>query len=75
MFLETIPNPFLTLLILFRVQVVPNAPRPLLPVAQVHPPFGYTDIDKSERRINNNLKKMINPTMEKRIRMMTNKFS
>jgi len=54
---------------------VPNAPRPPPPVAQVQPPLGYTDIDKLERRINNNVEGMINVNMERMMRMITEQFS
>ena len=50
---------------------MPNAPRPPPPVAQVQPPLGYTDIDKFERRNNNNVERMINTDMERVMRMMT----
>jgi len=50
---------------------VPNAPKPLPPIAQVQPPLGYTDIDKLERRINNNVERMINANIERMMRMMT----
>jgi len=50
---------------------VPNAPRPPMPVTQIQPPPGYTDIDKIERRINSNVQRMINANMEKMMRMMT----
>jgi len=49
---------------------VPNAPRPLPPVAQAQPPPGYTDIDRMERRINGNVERMISANMEKMMRMM-----
>jgi len=46
-------------------QGLPNAPRPPPPVAQIQPPPGYTDIDKIERRLNNNMERMVNANMEK----------
>ena len=53
---------------------VPNAPRPPPPIAQVQPPPSYTDIDKLERRINNNMESMINANMERMMRIMTEQF-
>ena len=35
---------------------------------------GYTDIDKIETRINNNVERMINANTEKIMRMMTEQF-
>ena len=54
--------------------IVPNAPRPLPPIAQVQPPPSYTNIDKLERRINNNVERMINANMERMMRMTTEQF-
>ena len=46
-------------------QGLPNAPRPPPPVAQIQPPPGYTNMDKIERRLNNNMERMVNANMEK----------
>jgi len=43
---------------------VPNAPRPPPSIAQVQSLPGYTGIDKLERRINNNVARMINANMK-----------
>ena len=48
---------------------MPNAPKPSPPIALIQHPFGYTDIDKIEIRINNNVERMINANMEKMMRM------
>ena len=56
----------------------PNAPRPPLPVAQMQPPPSYTELDKFEWRINNNIERMINANnahMERMMRMITELFS
>jgi len=50
---------------------VPNAPRPPPPIAQAQAPPGYTDIDRTEMRINSNVERMISANMEKIMRMMT----
>ena len=47
-----------------------NVPRSPPPVEQVQPPPNYTNIDKIERRINNNAERMINANMEKMMTMM-----
>ena len=47
-------------------QGAPNTPRPPPHVAQVQPPFGYTDIDKIERKINISVERMINVNMVKK---------
>jgi len=39
-------------------------------MTQVQPPPGYTDIDKLEKRINNNVERIINANMERMMRMM-----
>jgi len=44
---------------------ITNAPRPPAPVAHVQPPPGYIDIDKIQRRLNNNMERMMNANMEK----------
>ena len=54
---------------------MPNAPRSPPPIAQVQPPPGYTDIDKLERRINNNVEVLTNANMEIMMRLMTKQFS
>jgi len=46
-------------------QDIPNAPKPPSLVAQVQPSRGYTDIEKIERRLDNNMERMINANMEK----------
>jgi len=53
---------------------VPNAPRPPPSMTQVQFPPRYTDIDKLERRINNNVEIMINSNMDRMMRMMTEQF-
>jgi len=50
---------------------VSNAPSSPPPIAQVLPPSGYTDIDKLERIINNNVERLITANMERMMRMMT----
>ena len=53
-------------------QGLPNAPRPPPPpIAQVQPPLSYTDIDKIERRLNNNMERIVNANMKKMMRIMT----
>jgi len=54
---------------------VPNAPRPLPPVAQIQPYPGYIDIDKIGRRLNINVERIISVNMEKMMRMITKQFS
>ena len=49
---------------------MPNAPRPSPPVAQVQPPLGCTNIDKTEWRINDSVERIINANIEKMMRMM-----
>jgi len=46
-------------------QGIPNAPKPPPPATQVQPLPSYTDIDKIERRLNNNMERMMNANMEK----------
>jgi len=50
---------------------MPSAPRPPLFASKIQHPLGYTDVDKIERRINNNLDGMTNTDIEKMMRMMT----
>jgi len=47
---------------------VPNALRP-------QPAPGYTDIDKLERRIDNNVERMINSNIKRIMGMMNEQFS
>ena len=48
-----------------------SAPRPLPPTVKVQPLLSYADIDMIERRVNSNVKTVINADMEKMKRMMT----
>jgi len=49
---------------------VPNIPRPPPPVPQIQILPGYTDINKTERRINSNIERVINANMERMMRIM-----
>jgi len=65
-FLETTPSPSPAPSNSFQRSIfsdVCNAPRPPPPVAQVQTPLGYTDLDKTERRISN-VERMINANIE-----------
>jgi len=55
-------------------QGIPNAPRqpvhppPIAPIAQSQPTLGYSELNKYERRIKNDMKRMLRENNERMLR-------